>query len=133
MKRPGLVALALAAGSLLSGCVVLTAAPTKAPATHRPKQPPVTVSGTGSTESRGFTLDGGDYLSSWSAAPTDGAGCQLYLHLRYETEPRSMDLGSGEPGRGGASGVTRVFDVERGLYFVKALTDCRWTVTLTPR
>ena len=96
-----------------------------------PAGSPITLKGSGGTQTAPFDLDGGAYILDWKLTESRG-------HVSIEVNPvRAVPGNRGslllnEVFDGGAkSGQTHLYDVKPGRYYVAINVPKGWTVTLT--
>ena len=101
---------------LVAGC----ASPSAAPAV---RQTPVTITGSGIENSAPFRLAAGDYLVEWAATTERSCyhGGTLKGTDNGETEYLANEMLDGD-----GSGVTYVYGLEGGTYYIRASSGCDW-------
>lgn len=94
-------------------------------------QAPVTVSGGETSNSQPFTLEAGDYAVDWTATAEHDVGCYHSADLESTTENILEPLVSWDlDGVGPESGTNYIYGLDRGTYFVEAITGCAsWSFT----
>jgi hypothetical protein len=98
---------------------------------------PVTFSGTGKTQTKPFSLRGGNYVSAWGAhdpASHLAMGC-FHTGFLESADPSisvMLDLGTKIilPGRS-ASGTAPLPGLKAGHYYLDMASGCAWTVTIS--
>lgn len=93
--------------------------------------PRVTIERAGErdVETDQFSLEG-DYQVDWTATDTGSStvGCYHGMHLK----PVGWSFTADVPAQQTKSGTSHVYGLSSGRYWLKAISGCKWTVTLTP-
>lgn len=120
---------------LLTACDLTPPPATPVPAPV-PLATPLVLTGTDAAQNTPpFTLAGGNYTLAWSAVntQTSGAACLLADELK-PVDPASLAFEQ----IGGVrvttqdAGQTIAYNLPAGAYYLKNLSTCQWTVTVTP-
>ena len=90
----------------------------------------VTVNGTESMNSEPLTLGGGAYTVEWRSSKPAAVGS--YLGLESAEDATKYSGGSILNGGSESSGMTRLYNVKPGRYYVGGRKGGDWTVTITP-
>jgi hypothetical protein len=91
---------------------------------------PVTVNGTGQSNSAPFTLTGGAYQVDWAfATPSTIAS---FVNLRSVASENVMDVIYNGTPQSASSGQTFAYNVKPGAYYLQVRVPAGWSVTLTP-
>lgn len=124
---------------LVSPLLLLVACTDSTPATRDPapaveRQGPITVSGTGISNSDPFQLNGGDYHIAWTATPDHDIGCYHGASLAPTVGTGSEHLvnellDSAAP----MTGTTNVYGMEPGQYYINASSGCAWEFVISQR
>ena len=109
------------------------ALPTPSAAPVAPTKP-VVLTGSGTKNTRPFTLAGGDYTVTWSATARSGMGCYHAAQLVLAADPSSgKDIGSALTEDDKTySDETNLYGLERGRYYVAANSGCNWKIAIAP-
>lgn len=96
-----------------------------------PTGSPISLKGSGETQTAPFDLDGGAYILDWKLTDSRGHVSIEVNPVRAVTGNRGTLLLNTIFDGGARSGQTHLYDVKPGRYFVGIDAPKGWTVTLT--
>lgn len=128
LRHPRVVAaLGLVAGLAVLALLMSDAGTLPGAPRGNPNETPIEVTGSGIMTSSPFQLAGGDYAVVWAAKDTNstGVGCYHGATLR-STSGDVLEFLVNELVDGDASGITHIYSIKRGTYYIDATSGCAW-------
>lgn len=105
------------------------------PAAPTPAGDPVTVKGSGKTQTRPFSLDGGAYTVTWDVGQSSEYASYAIRIVPVVDEPfhhAQTVMSAVYTKNPDSSGETHVYDIKAGKYYLAVEAPKGWRVTFTP-